>query len=115
MSSWWPTTLMPIPASYAARKARSAARRSFAKPLLRIDPKSQVQIAAFVPELYAPTAELPEPRNFLPERLGDRTDHGHALHLGKRRPCLGHHVRRHAELALAFQHEAVLLLDRGAA
>jgi hypothetical protein len=67
-----------------------------------------------MPNLNAFAAELPKPRNLLPERLGDRANHRDRLDFGKRRPSFGHHICRHSELVLTFQHETVLFLDFGA-
>jgi hypothetical protein len=82
--------------------------------MLRIDPESQIEIAAFMPDLDALLAELPESWDLLPQRLCDRADHGDRLNLGKTRPSLRHHVRGDPELALAPQHETVLFLYLGA-
>ena len=91
----------------AAKSLRGgAAERS--KPLLRIDPKRQIEIEAFMPNLDAFTTELRKPRDFLPEWLGHRADHGHRPHFGRRSPCMGNEISRNSELALPRQQVAVL-------
>ncbi len=67
-----------------------------------------------MPDLDSFAAEFPEARDLLPQRLGDRTDHRHGLHLLESHPRVAHDVRRHAELPLAINHEAILLGDLGA-
>jgi hypothetical protein len=85
----------------------------FVEPLLRVHPKSQVQITAFMPNLDLLAMELPKSRDLLPERLGDRADDGYGLHLGERHPRIGHDICGHPELVLALQQETVLFLDLG--
>jgi hypothetical protein len=82
--------------------------------MLRIDPESQVEIAAFMPDLDALLAELPESWNLLPQGLCNRAYHGDSLNLRKTRPSLCHHIRGDPELALACQHKTVLFLYLGA-
>jgi hypothetical protein len=72
--------------------------------MLRIDPESQIEITAFVPNLYTLVAELPESWNFLPQRICDRSYHRNRLNLRKTCPSLCHHIGGDPELALACQH-----------
>ena len=88
------TTPDPVPAFYADLSAWAAAQ--------------------LMPNLDSFAAESPEARDLLPQGLGDRADHRHGLHLLESHPGGAHDVRRHAELRLAIDHEAVLLGDLGA-
>jgi hypothetical protein len=90
-------------------KALAAARRN--SPSCDWEPKRQIQIATFVPDLDALPAELAKSRNFLPEPLGDGADYGDRLHFGEIRPRIAHHVRGDAKFALAGELIAVLLCD----
>src|SRR5712664_2492854 len=94
---------------------RPGGRRRWCRhPPQKPHPEREIKIAAFVPNLDTLLAELPEPRNLLPQRLCDRAYHGDRLNLRKSHPCLRHHIRGHSKLALASQHETVLFLDLGA-
>nr|WP_187399367.1 hypothetical protein [Bradyrhizobium paxllaeri] len=86
----------------------------FPEAVLPIDPERQIEIAAFMPDFDALATKLPEPRNLLPQRLGDRAYHGDRLDLWKRHPRLRDDICRHAKLTLALQKIAVLFLDFGA-
>src|SRR4029077_16909623 len=87
----------------------------FAETVLRIDPESQVEVLAFMPDLDTGAAELRESRNLPPYRRRDRTDYGVRPDFWEGHPGLRHQIGRRTELALALQHEAVLRFDLGAA
>ncbi|CDX44506.1 hypothetical protein MPLDJ20_60627 [Mesorhizobium plurifarium] len=90
---------------------RGALAAQLAKPVLRTDPKGQVEIATFVPDLYARAAELAEPGDLLPERFGHRANDSDRLDLRERHPGLRDDIGRLAEFALASQKVTVLLFD----
>src|SRR5882757_9884718 len=64
-----------------------------------------------MPDLDALPSKLRKPRDFLPERLGDRADYGHGPYVRKRCPRVRDDVSSNSELALPKQHEAILFRD----
>lgn len=86
----------------------------FGEPLLRVEPERHVEITAFVPDLDAAAAELPEARDLLPERLCDRADDGDRLNFRELGPRAGDDIRRQSIIMLQLEKISILAVYLGA-